>query len=97
VNCSQTIADVVESLDLVKDIRVSEATLAKIKQNLVWVLGYNAGSLYSYPHLIVVCPITIRNCCLGIPCIKCTGFEDGQRVFFRFLRLPSGSAIKMIL
>ncbi|QSX00739.1 heavy metal translocating P-type ATPase [Haloterrigena alkaliphila] len=30
-----------DPLDVVKAIRISEATLAKIKQNLVWALGYN--------------------------------------------------------
>ena len=29
--------------DVVKAIRISEATLAKIKQNLVWALGYNTA------------------------------------------------------
>jgi len=31
--------------DVVKAIRVSEATLAKIRQNLVWALGYNAAMI----------------------------------------------------
>jgi len=30
-----------DPLDVVKAIRISEATLQKIKQNLVWALGYN--------------------------------------------------------
>ena len=31
--------------DVVKAIRISEATLAKIKQNLVWALGYNTAMI----------------------------------------------------
>ncbi|ELY85246.1 heavy metal translocating P-type ATPase [Natrinema altunense] len=34
-----------DPLDVVKAIRVSEATLAKIKQNLVWALGYNTAMI----------------------------------------------------
>ncbi|MDZ7745201.1 MAG: heavy metal translocating P-type ATPase [Halobacteriales archaeon] len=32
-------------VDVVKAIRISEATLAKIKQNLVWALGYNTAMI----------------------------------------------------
>jgi len=34
-----------DPVDVVKAIRVSEATLAKIKQNLVWALGYNTAMI----------------------------------------------------
>jgi Cu+-exporting ATPase len=34
-----------DPLDVVKAIRVSEATLQKIKQNLVWALGYNTAMI----------------------------------------------------
>ena len=34
-----------DPVDVVKTIRVSEATLAKIKQNLVWALGYNTAMI----------------------------------------------------
>ncbi|WP_126663928.1 heavy metal translocating P-type ATPase [Haloterrigena salifodinae] len=34
-----------DPLDVVKAIRISEATLAKIKQNLVWALGYNTAMI----------------------------------------------------
>ena len=34
-----------DPLDVVKAIRVSDATLAKIKQNLVWALGYNTAMI----------------------------------------------------
>jgi Cu+-exporting ATPase len=34
-----------DPLDVVKAIRVSAATLAKIKQNLVWALGYNTAMI----------------------------------------------------
>ncbi len=34
-----------EPLDVVKAIRISEATLQKIKQNLVWALGYNTAMI----------------------------------------------------
>jgi Cu+-exporting ATPase len=34
-----------DPLDVVKAIRISEATLTKIKQNLVWALGYNTAML----------------------------------------------------
>ncbi|QLK24464.1 heavy metal translocating P-type ATPase [Natrinema zhouii] len=34
-----------DPLDVVKVIRISEATLAKIKQNLVWALGYNTAMI----------------------------------------------------
>ncbi len=34
-----------DPLDVLKAIRVSEATLAKIRQNLVWALGYNAAMI----------------------------------------------------
>lgn len=30
-----------DPLDVVKAIRISDTTLVKIKQNLVWALGYN--------------------------------------------------------
>ena len=32
-----------DPVDVVKAVRISEATLAKIKQNLVWALGYNTA------------------------------------------------------
>ena len=34
-----------DPLDVLKAIRVSEATLSKIRQNLVWALGYNAAMI----------------------------------------------------
>jgi Cu+-exporting ATPase len=34
-----------DPLDVVKAVRVAEATLAKIEQNLVWALGYNAAMI----------------------------------------------------
>jgi Cu+-exporting ATPase len=34
-----------DPLDVVKAIRISEATLRKIKQNLVWALGYNTAMI----------------------------------------------------
>jgi Cu+-exporting ATPase len=34
-----------DPLDVVKAIRISEATLAKIKQNLVWAFGYNTAMI----------------------------------------------------
>ena len=34
-----------DPLDVVKAIRVSEATLAKIRQNLAWALGYNTAMI----------------------------------------------------
>jgi Cu+-exporting ATPase len=34
-----------DPVDVVKTIQVSEATLAKIKQNLVWALGYNTAMI----------------------------------------------------
>ena len=34
-----------DPLDVVKTIRVSDATLRKIKQNLVWALGYNTAMI----------------------------------------------------
>ncbi|WP_248515763.1 heavy metal translocating P-type ATPase [Salinarchaeum laminariae] len=34
-----------DPLDVVKAIRISEATLQKIKQNLVWALGYNTAMI----------------------------------------------------
>ncbi|MFD1565183.1 heavy metal translocating P-type ATPase [Haloarchaeobius amylolyticus] len=34
-----------DPLDVVKAIRISEATLDKIKQNLVWALGYNTAMI----------------------------------------------------
>ncbi len=34
-----------DPVDVVKAIRISEATLAKIKQNLVWALGYNTAMI----------------------------------------------------
>jgi len=34
-----------DPLDVVKAIRVSEGTLAKIQQNLVWALGYNTAMI----------------------------------------------------
>jgi Cu+-exporting ATPase len=34
-----------DPVDVVKAIRVSEATLRKIKQNLVWALGYNTSMI----------------------------------------------------
>ncbi|WP_418283833.1 heavy metal translocating P-type ATPase [Halorubrum sp. DTA46] len=34
-----------DPLDVVKAIRISEATLQKIKQNLVWALGYNTSMI----------------------------------------------------
>jgi Cu+-exporting ATPase len=34
-----------DPLDVVKAIRVSDATLAKIKQNLLWALGYNTAMI----------------------------------------------------
>jgi len=34
-----------DPLDVVKAIRISDATLQKIKQNLVWALGYNAAMI----------------------------------------------------
>ena len=34
-----------DPLDVVKAIRVSDATLRKIKQNLVWALGYNTAMI----------------------------------------------------
>ncbi len=34
-----------DPLDVLKAIRVSEATLSKIKQNLVWALGYNTAMI----------------------------------------------------
>ena len=34
-----------DPLDVVKAIRISAATLAKIKQNLVWALGYNTAMI----------------------------------------------------
>lgn len=34
-----------DPLDVVKTIRISEATLEKIKQNLVWALGYNTAMI----------------------------------------------------
>jgi Cu+-exporting ATPase len=34
-----------DPLDVVKAIRISDATLQKIKQNLVWALGYNTAMI----------------------------------------------------
>jgi len=34
-----------DPVDVVRAIRISEATLAKIKQNLVWALGYNTAMI----------------------------------------------------
>ncbi|MFW5939823.1 MAG: heavy metal translocating P-type ATPase [Halolamina sp.] len=34
-----------DPVDVVKAIRISEATLAKIKQNLLWALGYNTAMI----------------------------------------------------
>ena len=34
-----------DPLDVVKAIRISDATLAKIRQNLVWALGYNTAMI----------------------------------------------------
>ena len=34
-----------DPLDVLKAIRISEATLSKIKQNLVWALGYNTAMI----------------------------------------------------
>ncbi|MFC6771097.1 heavy metal translocating P-type ATPase, partial [Halorubrum pallidum] len=34
-----------DPLDVVRAIRVSDATLQKIKQNLVWALGYNTAMI----------------------------------------------------
>ena len=34
-----------DPLDVVKAIRISDATLAKIKQNLMWALGYNTAMI----------------------------------------------------
>jgi Cu+-exporting ATPase len=34
-----------DPLDVVKAIRISEATLRKIRQNLVWALGYNTAMI----------------------------------------------------
>ena len=34
-----------DPVDVVKTIQISEATLAKIKQNLVWALGYNTAMI----------------------------------------------------
>ncbi len=34
-----------DPLDVVKAVRVSEATLAKVRQNLVWALGYNTAMI----------------------------------------------------
>ncbi|MFB6091706.1 MAG: heavy metal translocating P-type ATPase [Haloquadratum sp.] len=34
-----------DPLDVVKAVRISEATLQKIKQNLVWALGYNTAMI----------------------------------------------------
>ncbi|MFC5279333.1 heavy metal translocating P-type ATPase [Halorubrum rubrum] len=34
-----------DPVDVVKAIRISEATLAKIRQNLVWALGYNTAMI----------------------------------------------------
>jgi Cu+-exporting ATPase len=34
-----------DPLDVVKAIRISAATLSKIKQNLVWALGYNTAMI----------------------------------------------------
>jgi Cu+-exporting ATPase len=34
-----------DPLDVVKAIRISEGTLAKIKQNLFWALGYNTAMI----------------------------------------------------
>jgi len=34
-----------DPVDVVKAIRISEATLSKIKQNLVWALGYNTAMI----------------------------------------------------
>jgi Cu+-exporting ATPase len=34
-----------DPLDVIKAVRVSEATLSKIKQNLVWALGYNTAMI----------------------------------------------------
>jgi len=34
-----------DPVDVVKAIRISDATLAKIKQNLVWALGYNTAMI----------------------------------------------------
>jgi Cu+-exporting ATPase len=34
-----------DPLDVVKAIRISDATLQKIKQNLVWALGYNTSMI----------------------------------------------------
>jgi Cu+-exporting ATPase len=34
-----------DPLDVVKAIRISDATLAKIKQNLAWALGYNTAMI----------------------------------------------------
>jgi len=34
-----------DPLDVVKAIRISEATLTKIKQNLVWAFGYNTAMI----------------------------------------------------
>jgi Cu+-exporting ATPase len=34
-----------DPLDVVKAVRVSEATLRKVRQNLVWALGYNTAMI----------------------------------------------------
>ena len=34
-----------DPLDVVRAVRISEATLAKIRQNLVWALGYNTAAI----------------------------------------------------
>jgi Cu+-exporting ATPase len=34
-----------DPVDVVKAIRISDATLQKIKQNLVWALGYNTAMI----------------------------------------------------
>ncbi len=34
-----------DPVDVVKAIRISDATISKIKQNLVWALGYNTAMI----------------------------------------------------
>jgi Cu+-exporting ATPase len=34
-----------DPLDVVRAVRISAATLAKIRQNLVWALGYNTAAI----------------------------------------------------
>jgi len=65
-----------DPLDVVKAIRISDATLQKIKQNLVWALGYNTAMILLALHLGLFQPVPpparwpsrVCRCCRTVYC-----------------------------